>query len=59
MLQQSKLLRSRDEWKCKAIQRSYEIREQRKTHKRSQAKIAALKAQIAAIEAAEVVKKKQ
>jgi hypothetical protein len=35
MLQQSKLLQSRDEWKEKAVQRANEIRERRKSEKRN------------------------
>ncbi len=46
MPQLSKLLQSRDEWKDKAIQRGYENREYRKTHKRFTEKIAALKLQL-------------
>ena len=34
MLQTSKILKSREDWKNKAIQRSYEIRELRKTQQR-------------------------
>jgi len=45
MTQLSKLLQSRDEWKDKAIQRGYENRASRKTHKRLTEKIAALKLQ--------------
>ena len=43
MLQASKILHSRDEWKNKAIERSAEIREYRKTQKRHLEKIAELK----------------
>lgn len=46
MLQQSKLIRSRDEWKTKAVQRAAEIRERRKAEKRSKEKIAELSQQI-------------
>jgi len=46
MLQQSKLIRSRDEWKTKAVQRATEIREHRKAEKRSKEKIAELCKQI-------------
>ena len=52
MLQPSKIIRSRDGWRDKAIQRAYELREFRKTHKRQQEKIAELKAQIGTIEQA-------
>lgn len=50
MVQRSKLLRSRDEWKSKAIKRAYEVREHRKTHKRYQEKIAELKIQLHVME---------
>lgn len=50
MLQISKLLGSREEWKNKAVQRGEEIREYRKTKKRHQAQISELKAQIAQLE---------
>lgn len=43
MLQMSKVIQSRDEWKNKAIKRSAEIREYRKTQKRHLATIAELK----------------
>jgi hypothetical protein len=46
MLQQSKIIRSRDEWKTKAVQRATEIRERRKAEKRSKEKIAELCKQI-------------
>ena len=58
MPQKSKLIQSRDEWKRKAVQRSDELREQRKALKRNQAKIAELKIQLRALKAEEVVKKK-
>ena len=45
MLQRSKLISSRDEWKRKAVQRADEIRELKKTRKRLAEKIAELKAQ--------------
>ena len=48
MLQRSKLIVSRDEWKSKAVQRADEIRELKKTRKRLKEKIADLKAQIQA-----------
>ncbi len=50
MVQRSKLLRSRDEWKSKAIKRAYEAREHRKTQKRYQEKIAELKVQLQVME---------
>ena len=43
MLQQSKILRSRDEWREKAIERADEIREYRKMEKRHQKTIGELK----------------
>jgi len=46
MLQQSKIIRSRDEWKTKAVQRATEIRERRKAEKRSKEKITELCKQI-------------
>ncbi|MBW6453260.1 MAG: hypothetical protein K0A92_05710 [Methyloprofundus sp.] len=58
MLQQSKIIQSRDEWKRKAVQRAYEIREQRKTHKRYQEKVIELKATIHALEQAHEAHKK-
>jgi uncharacterized coiled-coil DUF342 family protein len=58
MLQYSKVVRSRDEWKRKAVERAEEIREHRKAQKRHQRKIAQLKADISALEQA-VEEKKQ
>lgn len=43
MLQRSKILHGRDEWKRKAIERGDDIREFRKTQKRHLEKIAQLK----------------
>lgn len=43
MLQQSKLLQSRDEWKFKAVQRANEIRERKKIEKRNKETILELK----------------
>lgn len=54
----SKVIRSRDEWKCKAVKRANEIREFRKTNKRYQEQIAELKAQIKAMEPATHLEKK-
>ena len=45
MLQYSKVLRGREEWKAKAIARGYENREQRKTINRYQKRLAELKTQ--------------
>jgi hypothetical protein len=42
MLQLSKLIKSRDEWRVKAIQRATENREYRKADKRHRQTIAAL-----------------
>ena len=50
--------KSRDEWKRKAMQRSNELREQRKTRKRHQAKIAELKAELTQFKSDAVCKKK-
>lgn len=52
MLQMSKIIQSRDNWKRKAVQRANEIREFRKTQKRYQEKIVELNAQINAMEQA-------
>ncbi len=43
MLQQSKLLRSRDEWKTKAVLRATENREYRKADKRHREQLIDLK----------------
>lgn len=45
MPQHSKLIRSRDEWKQKAVQRASEVRELKKTRKRLKIRIADLKVQ--------------
>ncbi len=58
MLQMSKIIRSRDEWKRKAVMRANELREFRKTNKHNQDKIAELKAQIKAMERASEEEKK-
>jgi hypothetical protein len=57
VLQKSKLIRSRDEWKDKAVQRSYEIREHRKYRKRYLEQIAGLKARVREMSQAEEDKK--
>lgn len=46
MLQQSKLINSRNEWRTKAVQRAGELREYRKTEKRLRAQIIKLKQQL-------------
>jgi len=46
MPQLSKLKRSRDDWRTKAVRRADEIREHRKTHKRHQEQIAEIKRQL-------------
>ena len=51
MPQLSKLLKSRDEWKTKAIKRATENRELRKAQKRHQEKIAELKCEKRHLEA--------
>jgi uncharacterized protein YlxW (UPF0749 family) len=43
VLQQSKILRSRDEWREKAIERADEIREYRKSENRHQKSVGELK----------------
>jgi hypothetical protein len=50
MPQLSKLIRSRDDWKTKAVRRANEIREHRKTIKRYQEQIAEIKSQIIALQ---------
>jgi len=57
MLQHSKIIRSRDEWKLKAVQRAEEIREHRKTQRRHRQKIAQLQSEIRALEQTAEVKK--
>jgi hypothetical protein len=57
VLQKSKLIRSRDEWKDKAVQRSYEIREHRKSRKRYLEQIAGLKTRVREMSQAEEDKK--
>jgi uncharacterized coiled-coil DUF342 family protein len=57
MLQRSKVIRSRDEWKRKAVQRAEELREHRKTQRRYRQKIAQLQAEIRALGQAAEVKK--
>ena len=50
MLQYSKVLKSRDDWKNKAVQRADYIREHRKSRKRHLETIADLKAKILLME---------
>ena len=57
MLQHSKIVRSRDDWKRKAVQRAEKIRENRKTERRYQQKIGQMKAEISALEQAAAGKK--
>ncbi len=59
MLQRSKVIQSRDEWKCKAVQRATENREQRKNIKRYQEKIVELKSQLKTLEQAKDTDKKK
>ena len=59
MPQLSKLIRSRDDWRTKAVQRANELREYRKTHKRNRAHIAELKQQIDALQQIAEAKKKR
>lgn len=51
MLRLSKILHSREEWKSKAMQRAYEIREHKKTQKRYQLRMAELKTQVKSLKA--------
>jgi hypothetical protein len=46
MTQLSKVVKSRDEWRSKAIRRAEELREQRKADRRHQESIAELKLQV-------------
>jgi hypothetical protein len=57
MLQYSKIIRSRDEWKLKAVQRAEEIREHRKAQRRYRQRIAELQAEVRALEQTAEVKK--
>ena len=57
MNQMSKIVQSRDEWKCKATQRGYENREYRKSQKRHLEKIAELKAKIDEVAQTDALKK--
>jgi len=50
MIQRSKIIRSRDEWREKAIQRANDLRDSRKTKKRQREKIAELKIKIGLLE---------
>ncbi len=58
MLQQSKLIKSREKWKNKAVQRATENREYRKQVKRYKKKITELKKQIKEIKSTHSDKKK-
>lgn len=60
MLRLSKILRSREEWKEKAMQRAYEIREHKKTQKRYQLRMTELKAHVKSLEASvDIMSKKK
>ncbi len=52
------VIRSRDDWRTKTVQRADELREHRKTHKRNRAHIAELKQQIDTLQQAVEVDKK-
>jgi uncharacterized coiled-coil DUF342 family protein len=52
MPQLSKLIRSRDDWKTKAVQRANEIREHRKTIKRRQEQIVKINRHLNALQQA-------
>jgi len=57
MVQRSKMIRSRNEWKRKAVQRAEELREHRKALRRYQQKIAQLRAEVSALEQSAEAKK--
>lgn len=57
MLQMSKIIHSRNDWKEKAIQRGNELREHRKAQKRHLDKIVELKTQLKALKADDGEKK--
>lgn len=60
MLQRSKLINSRDDWRNKAIQRANELREHRKADKRLRTQIIRLKHELKELQqAADTYKKKQ
>lgn len=60
MLQRSKLLNSRNDWRNKAVQRANELREHRKTDKRLRAQIIDLKQQLKELQqVVDTYKKKQ
>jgi uncharacterized protein YlxW (UPF0749 family) len=50
MLQNSKIIQSRNDWRRKAVQRAEKIREYRKSQKRHQEKIAKLQEQVTTLE---------
>ena len=50
MLQKSKIIQSRNEWRLKAVQRANENREHRKCKKRYQEKLDELKARLKVLE---------
>ena len=50
MLQHSKILQSRDDWRDKAVNRADEIRTLRKVKKRQQQSVADLKTRISVLE---------
>lgn len=50
MLQNSKIIQSRNDWKRKAVQRAERIRDYRKSQKRHQEKIEELQVQITEME---------
>ncbi|MDM8561067.1 hypothetical protein [Candidatus Parabeggiatoa sp. HSG14] len=50
MLQNSKIIKSRNDWRRKAVQRAEKIREYKKSQKRQQEKIAKLQERITTLE---------
>jgi len=59
MPQRSKLIRSRDDWKAKAVSRADELRYRRKAEKRLRGRIAELERQVEVLKQADGGKKKQ
>jgi len=59
MPQRSKLIRSREEWKNKAVSRADELRYRRKAEKRLRVRIAELERQVEELKQADEGKKKQ
>ena len=56
MLQKSKVIQSRNDWREKAVRRANEVRELRVIKKRHQQRIAELKVQVSAMKQANIKK---